>query len=94
MGQAHETDALDAVDKLPASRAGRPLTGKGVHLNVGKDSGAGGGSPEDLAFLKGPIEAGRVRAVTDRRYALEEIVGARTDVEKGNRRGHVVVTEA
>jgi NADPH:quinone reductase-like Zn-dependent oxidoreductase len=83
---------FDAVDKFPSSRAKRPLTKTGVYLNVNKDSGSGGGSPEDLVFLKELIETGKVRTVIDRRYPLEEIVEAHTYVEKGHKRGNVVVT--
>ena len=85
---------FDAVDKLSPSRARRPLSKTGVYLNVNKDSRSKGGSPEDLAFLKDLIETGKVRTVIDRRYPLEEIVEAHTYVEKGHKKGHVVVTVA
>jgi NADPH:quinone reductase-like Zn-dependent oxidoreductase len=92
--EGHETYdvVFDAVDKLPSSRAKRPLKKAGVYLNVNKDSGSGGGSPEDLAFLKKLIETGKVRTVIDRRFPLEEIVEAHTYVEKGHKHGNVVVT--
>jgi NADPH:quinone reductase-like Zn-dependent oxidoreductase len=92
--EGHETYdvVFDAVDKLPSSRAKRPLKKAGVYLNVNKDSGSGGGSPEDLAFLKELIETGKVRTVIDRRFPLEEIVEAHTYVEKGHKHGNVVVT--
>ena len=64
----------------------------GVYLNVNRDSGSGGGSPEDLVFLKELIQTEKVRTVIDRRYPLEEIVEAHTYVEKGHKRGNVVVT--
>jgi NADPH:quinone reductase-like Zn-dependent oxidoreductase len=85
---------FDAVGKLSPSRAKRPLRKTGVYLNVNKNSRSKGGSPEDLAFLKDLIETGKVRAVIDRRYPLEEIVEAHTYVEKGHKKGHVVVTVA
>jgi NADPH:quinone reductase-like Zn-dependent oxidoreductase len=85
---------FDAVGKLSPSRARRPLSKTGVYLNVNKDSRSKGGSPEDLAFLKDLIETGKVRTVIDRRYPLEEIVEAHTYVEKGHKKGHVVVTVA
>jgi len=85
---------FDAVDKLSPSRAKRPLRKTGVYLNVNKDSGSGGVSPEDLVFLKGLIEAGQVRAVIDRRYPLEQIVEAHRYVEQGHKKGHVVVSVA
>ena len=83
---------FDAVGKLSSSRAKRPLRKTGVYFNVNRDSGSGGGSPEDLVFLKELIETGKVRAVIGRRYPLEEIVEAHTYVEKGHKRGNVVVT--
>jgi NADPH:quinone reductase-like Zn-dependent oxidoreductase len=76
---------FDAVGKLAASRAKRPLKKTGVYFNVNRDSGSGGGSPEDLVFLKGLIESGEIRAVIDRRYPLEEIVEAHMYVEKGHK---------
>jgi NADPH:quinone reductase-like Zn-dependent oxidoreductase len=85
---------FDAVGKLLPSRARKSLKTTGVYLNVNKDSGSGGGRPEDLVFLKELIESGKVRAVIDRRYPLEEIVEAHTYVEKGHKRGHVVVAVA
>jgi len=85
---------FDAVGKLSPSRAKRPLRKTGVYLNVNKDSPSGGGSPEDLVFLKELIEAGKLRTVIDRRYPLEEIVEAHTYVEKGHKKGHVVVSVA
>ena len=85
---------FDAVGKLSPSRAKRLLKKTGVYLNVNKDSVSGGGSPEDLAFLKELIEVGKVRTVIDTRYPLEEIVEAHTYVEKGHKKGHVVITVA
>ena len=86
---------FDAVAKLDPSRGKKALKSGGIYLNVDKDSASGGGgSPEDLVFLTDLIKHGKVRAVIDRCYPLEEIVEAHTYVEKGHKKGHVVVTVA
>lgn len=82
---------FDAVDKLPASKGKKVLKETGVYLNVGKDSGSGGGGNEDLIFLKELIEAGKLRAVIDRRYPLEQIVEAHRYVDQGHKKGNVVI---
>jgi NADPH:quinone reductase-like Zn-dependent oxidoreductase len=84
---------FDAVGKASSSQCKKALNETGLYLNVNKDSGNGKDlKNEDLIFLKELVEAGNLTSAIDRSYPLEEIVEAHKYVDKGHKKGNVVIT--
>jgi NADPH:quinone reductase-like Zn-dependent oxidoreductase len=80
---------FDAVAKTSRSQCSGSLKEKGVFLSVLESTD--GEKRDDLAFLGELAEAGKIRPVIDRRYHLEQLVEAHTYVERGHKKGNVVI---
>jgi NADPH:quinone reductase-like Zn-dependent oxidoreductase len=82
---------FNAVGKRKANlQCGEALTQNGKHITVND------GNPkvqvEDLLFLKKLAEAGKIKPVIDRRYPLGQMAEAHRYVDKGHKKGNVVIT--
>jgi len=80
---------FDAVGKASRSRSKKLLKKEGIFLSVHDSVNPG---TEDLKFLKGIIEAGKLKPIIDRCYPLEQIVEAHRYVETWRKKGNVVIT--
>jgi NADPH:quinone reductase-like Zn-dependent oxidoreductase len=83
---------FDAVGKRYSSKlqCKKALTPNGKYSSV--DDGTPKIRIEDLLLLKDLVEAGKVKPVIDRCYPLEQMIEAHRYVEKGHKKGNVVIT--
>jgi NADPH:quinone reductase-like Zn-dependent oxidoreductase len=82
---------LNAVGKRKARlHCKQALTPNGKHVTI--DDGSPKVQREDLILLKELVETGKLRPVIDRRYSLEQMADAHRYVEKGHKKGNVVIT--
>ncbi|TFH40505.1 MAG: NAD(P)-dependent alcohol dehydrogenase [ANME-2 cluster archaeon] len=85
---------FDAVGKRYSSKlqCKKALTPNGKYISV--DDGTPKIHIECLNLVKELIEAGKIRPVIDRCYPLEQMAEAHRYVDKGHKKGNVVITVA
>jgi NADPH:quinone reductase-like Zn-dependent oxidoreductase len=82
---------FDAVGKIAASQSKSVLKENGYYLSIRSTTSE---NTENLITLKELVEAGKIEAVIDRRYPLEQVAEAHRYVETGHKKGNVVITVA
>lgn len=82
----------DAVGKIEYSKRKKSLNKTGVYLSVLAINGNIKLKAEDLNYIKELCEAGHLRTVIDKCYSFEQMIEAHRYVDKGHKKGNVVIT--
>lgn len=82
---------FDTVGKIPKSERKKSLHKDGIFLDVFKSTEGLKEKQEDLIHLKELSEAGKLKTLIDRQYPFEEMVEAHRYVERGHKKGNVIV---
>ncbi|MFX1468288.1 MAG: NAD(P)-dependent alcohol dehydrogenase [Promethearchaeota archaeon] len=87
-GQIYDV-VFEAVGKISSSRCKRVLKEDGTYLTSKSPTKE---INENLIFLKEIIEEGKLKPAIDKTYPMEQIVEAHRYVDKGHKKGNVVIT--
>lgn len=82
---------FDAVGKIPRRKRKMALEKSGFYLSSLAISGNVKLNITDLNYLKELCEAGKLKTVIDRVYKMDQIVEAHRYVDKGHKKGNVVL---
>jgi NADPH:quinone reductase-like Zn-dependent oxidoreductase len=81
---------FDTLGKFPKSQYSKVLAPNGIFITMAKlDSKE---SMDNLIFIRDLTEAGKIKAVIDRCYRLEDMVEAHRYVDSRHKKGNVVIT--
>jgi len=89
-GQTYDV-IFDAVGKSSETESKDSLKENGIFLTVQSTTHE---DMENIIFLKELVEMGKIKAVIDRCFPLEQVAEAHRYVETGHKKGNVVITVA